>query len=66
MNKESTLSVTEYALVSLPHKPRLVAWVTLVDLADDRLQFRGAEFAYTLHHKLFIEVFQAILPMAKT
>ena len=59
MAENSTVSV-DYVTVPLPHKPRLAPWVTLVDLGDNRMQLRGAEFSFTLQHPLFIETFQSV------
>lgn len=53
-------SGTEYVKISIPKKPRLAPWVTIVDIGDSRLQFRGAEFLFTLRHALFVEIFQNI------
>lgn len=52
-----------YAETPLPRKPRLVPWVTLVDLGDDRLQFRAQEFAYTLQNSLFIDLLEIVKPL---
>jgi bacteriocin biosynthesis cyclodehydratase domain-containing protein len=53
----------DYATVPLPEKPRLAPWVTLVDLGDNRMQLRGAEFSFTLLHPLFIETFHSVHPL---
>lgn len=50
----------EIANISLPLKPRLAPWATLVCLGDSRIQFRGSDFFYTLRHPLFTETFHAI------
>jgi bacteriocin biosynthesis cyclodehydratase domain-containing protein len=47
----------------VPEKPRIAPWAVTVDLGDDRLQFRGAEFAYTLKHRALIDAFTSIAPM---
>ncbi len=60
---EDTSGVVDYVTVSLPRKPRLAPWVTLVDLGDNRMQLRGAEFSLTLQHPLFIETFQSVHPL---
>ena len=57
---ENTPTSVDYARVSLPQKPRLAPWITSVDLGDNRMQLRGAEFSFTLQHPLFIETFQSI------
>jgi len=57
---KDTSETVDYLTVPLPLKPRLAPWVTLVDLGDDRMQLRGAEFSFTLQHPLFIETFQSI------
>ena len=62
MNNPALMAV-RYAETGLPRKPRLVPWVTLVDLGDERLQFRGAEFAYTLQSDFFIKAFNIIKPL---
>ncbi|MGV7222249.1 MAG: TOMM precursor leader peptide-binding protein [Nitrospinales bacterium] len=53
-------SGTEYVGIAIPLKPRLAPWVTVVDIGDSRIQFRGAEFLFTLRHDLFIEIFEKI------
>ena len=60
---EDTSASVDYVAVPLPQKPRLAPWVTLVDLGDDRMQLRGAEFSFTLQHPLFIETFQSVHPL---
>ncbi|GJL78056.1 MAG: hypothetical protein NPINA01_10450 [Nitrospinaceae bacterium] len=62
MNDPALMAV-RYAETGLPRKPRLVPWVTLVDLGDERLQFRGAEFSYTLQSEFFINAFKIIKPL---
>jgi len=57
---ENTSETVDYVTVPLPRKPRLAPWVTLVDLGDNRMQLRGAEFSLTLQHPLFIETFQSV------
>jgi bacteriocin biosynthesis cyclodehydratase domain-containing protein len=57
---ENTSASVDYVTVPLPEKPRLAPWVTLVDLGDNRMQLRGAEFSLTLQHPLFIETFQSV------
>ena len=57
---EDTSEAVDYLAVPLPQKPRLAPWATLVDLGDNRMQLRGAEFSFTLQHPLFIETFQSI------
>ncbi len=57
---ENTSASVDYVTVPLPRKPRLAPWVTLVDLGDNRMQLRGAEFSFTLNHPLFIETFQSV------
>ena len=57
------VAAVKYVSISLPQKPRLAPWVTLVTLGDNRLQLRGAEFTYTLNHELFIEVLDVIRPL---
>jgi bacteriocin biosynthesis cyclodehydratase domain-containing protein len=57
---DSIFSGVGYAEVPVPKKPRLAAWVTVVDIGDDKLQFRGAEFLFTLRHELFVEIFDKI------
>jgi bacteriocin biosynthesis cyclodehydratase domain-containing protein len=59
MADETSVTV-DYINVQLPEKPRLAPWITLVDLGDNRLQLRGAEFSFTLQHPLFIETFQSV------
>ena len=49
--------------VPLPDRPRLAPWVEVVDLGDDRLQFRSAETAYTLSGRPLLEVFEAARPL---
>lgn len=46
--------------ISLPKQPILAAWVTVVDLEEGRIQFRGANFSYTLHHPVFCGAFRKI------
>jgi bacteriocin biosynthesis cyclodehydratase domain-containing protein len=41
----------------LPQRPRLAPWVTMVDLGDDRMQFRGAAYAVTLRGRILIDAF---------
>jgi len=60
--ENKTFKAIEYVETPLPQKPRLVPWVTWVDLGDERLQFRGADFSFTLRSSLFIEVFETIRP----
>ena len=60
---EETSATVDYITVPLPQKPRLAPWITLVDLGDDRLQLRGAEYSFTLQHPLFIEIFQVVHPL---
>ena len=60
---DKTFKAIEYAETPLPVKPRLVPWVTCLDLGDDRLQFRAADYKFTLRSKLFIDVFEAIRPL---
>ena len=57
---EGTSASVDYITVPLPVKPRLAPWVTLVDLGDNRMQLRGAEFSFTLQHPLFIGTFQSV------
>lgn len=57
---EDPSTAVDYVTVPLPQKPRLAPWVTLVDLGENRLQLRGAEFSFTLKHPLFIETFQSL------
>lgn len=57
---QGTPASVDYITVPLPQKPRLAPWVTLVDLGDNRMQLRGAEFSFTLQHPLFIETFQSV------
>ena len=57
---ENTSVTVDYVTVPLPRKPRLAPWITLVDLGDNRMQLRGAEFSLTLRHPLFIETFQSV------
>ena len=57
---ENTSASVDYLTVPLPRKPRLAPWVTLVDLGDNRMQLRGAEFSFTLKHPLFIETLQSV------
>jgi thiazole/oxazole-forming peptide maturase SagC family component len=57
---EDTSAAVDYVTVPLPRKPRLAPWVTLVDLGDNRMQLRGAEFSFTLQHPLFIETLQSV------
>jgi bacteriocin biosynthesis cyclodehydratase domain-containing protein len=60
---DPTLMAVKYAETPLPKKPLLVPWVTLVDLGDERLQFRAAEFAYTLQSDFLINAFNIIKPL---
>lgn len=60
---EAILHSVSIASGSLPAKPRLAPWAVTVDLGDDRLQFRGSEFAYTLKHRALIDAFTSIAPM---
>ena len=62
MTRESIITAIKYAETELPFQPRLVPWITLVDLGDERLQFRAAEFSYTLHSDFFISIFKSIHP----
>jgi bacteriocin biosynthesis cyclodehydratase domain-containing protein len=57
---EDTSVTADYVTVPLPRKPRLAPWVTLVDLGDNRMQLRGAEYSFTLQHPVFIETFQSV------
>jgi bacteriocin biosynthesis cyclodehydratase domain-containing protein len=57
------LSAVKYANISLPQNPRLAPWISFIDLGNDRLQLRGAEFSYTLTHDLFIQALEAIRPL---
>ncbi len=56
-------SALEYATIPLPQKPKLAPWITIVDLGDNRIQLRGAEYVFTLNHPLFIEVFESVRPL---
>jgi len=61
---QAVAAAVQYARTPLPQRPRLAPWVTWVDLGDDRLQFRSAEFIYlTLRHPFFIEIFHRIAPL---
>lgn len=60
---EDTSTTVDYVAVPLPQKPRLAPWVSLVDLGDNRMQLRGADFSFTLQHPLFIETFQSTQPL---
>ncbi len=60
---EAPFSDEDFVTISLPKNPRLAPWISLVNLGDDRIQLRGAEFSFTLRHKLFVEVLQGIHPM---
>lgn len=60
MTESQSFSTVEYANIPLPEKPCLVPWVSLIDLGDDRLQFRGSSFAFTLGHSLLIGAFHQI------
>ena len=60
---EKTYTPVDYLNVSLPRRPRLAPWAFLVNLGDDRLQFRGAEFNFTLHNITFVEAFYEIQPL---
>jgi len=60
---EQARAIARLVEVPLPEKPRLAPWVELVDLGDDRLQFRSAEFAYTLSGRLFLDLFAAAKPL---
>ena len=51
---------TEYIEISIPKRPLISPWITVVDIGDRRLQFRGAEFLFTLRHPLFVEIFDKI------
>jgi len=62
MDDPASIAV-RYAKTPLPRKPRLVPWITVVDLGDKRLQFRAQEFAYTLKNPLFIDLLQIIKPL---
>jgi bacteriocin biosynthesis cyclodehydratase domain-containing protein len=62
MDDPASIAV-RYAETPLPRKPRLVSWVTVVNLGDDRLQFRSQEFAYTLQNSLFIDLLEIIKPL---
>ncbi len=57
MTESQTFSTVEYANISLPEKPCLAPWVSFIYLGDDRLQFRGSNFAFTLNHALLIGAF---------
>jgi bacteriocin biosynthesis cyclodehydratase domain-containing protein len=57
---EAALNAAECARVPLPRAPRLAPWITVVDLGDDRLELRAAEFAHTLRHPLFRRAFLAV------
>lgn len=57
---EDTSASVDYVTVPLPQKPRLAPWVSLIDLGDNRMQLRGAEYSFTLQHPVFIETFQSI------
>lgn len=52
-----------YIAISLPQKPRLVPWITLVDIGDERFQFRAPQFVYTLQSDLFIQAFELVRPL---
>jgi len=45
---------------ALPRKPRLVPWVTPIELGDGRLQLRAAGFSFTLGHPFFATLFSTI------
>lgn len=59
----AALSAAKCARLPLPQKPRLAPWVTLLDLGDNRLQLRSADFAYTLNYRLLCDAFLAIAPL---
>ncbi|MZH02147.1 MAG: TOMM precursor leader peptide-binding protein [Nitrospinae bacterium] len=60
MTESQTFSTVEYANIPLPKKPCLAPWVSFVYLGDDKLQFRGSNFAFTLTHALLIGAFLQI------
>jgi bacteriocin biosynthesis cyclodehydratase domain-containing protein len=57
---DSVFSGVGYLDVIIPNKPQLVTWVTLVDIGDNKLQFRGPDFLFTLRNELFVEIFYEI------
>jgi len=64
MNCDSGLvAAKRYAGQNFPAQPRLVPWVSLIDLGDDRLQFRADGFCYTLHTEFFINLFKIVHPL---
>ncbi|MCF8719465.1 TOMM precursor leader peptide-binding protein [Nitrospina gracilis] len=54
---------SDYLAVTLPSRPCLAPWATLLELEDGRLQFCGAEFDYALRNDLLIEAFHTIQPL---
>jgi hypothetical protein len=60
---EATFMAAKYVETPLPLYPRLADWVHLVDLGDERLQFRAPQFVFTLQSDLLINTFQFIKPM---
>ncbi len=61
--KDALAMAVQKAAVPLPAKPKLVDWVTKVNVGGNRLQLRSAEFAYTLGHEFFVEVFLRVEPL---
>ncbi|CCQ89661.1 hypothetical protein NITGR_150029 [Nitrospina gracilis 3/211] len=54
---------SDYLAVTLPSRPCLAPWATLMELEDGRLQFCGAEFNYALRNDLLVEAFHTIHPL---
>lgn len=55
--------IADIAATSLPTRPRLAPWLTLVDLDEGRLQLRAAEFTLTIPPGLFADVTRHIYPL---
>jgi bacteriocin biosynthesis cyclodehydratase domain-containing protein len=53
----------DIATASLPRRPRLVEWLTFVELGDGRLQMRAADFAFTVREPLLADVVRHLRPM---
>jgi len=49
-----------YAGIDVPDQPSLVSWASLVELGDGRVQFRCADFAFTLAHPVFVTALRRI------
>ena len=51
------LKALDFLKIELPKKPKLASWVTVVDIGDSRLQFRGNDFMFSFQNELLFNAF---------